>query len=90
MVHQDDEIPVLDIKPLGTPTTIDRRTGIVRERLALGLTVLVALCIVGQFVTIWVAPQHAALVKEMVPTRELIVIYGTIIGFYFGSKQRGY
>lgn len=88
MVHQDDEIPVLDIKPLGTPKTIDRRTGIIRERLALGLTALVAMCIVAQFVTIWVAPEHAALVKEMVPMREMIVIYGTIIGFYFGSKQR--
>ncbi|WP_316204525.1 hypothetical protein [Bradyrhizobium sp. SZCCHNS3051] len=88
MAKSDDQIPVLDIKPLTTPKLVERRTGVVRERLAVSLTALVALCILGQIAAVLVSPANAPLIREEIPMRELLVIYGTVIGFYFGSKQR--
>lgn len=86
MSKSEDEI---EIKPLEEQKTVDRRTPVVRERLAIGLMVIVPVTIIAALVAAAVS-HNAATIKEIavVVIPPLIVALSGILGFYFGTKQR--
>jgi hypothetical protein len=80
---------VVEILPLDQQKTEEVRTHRFREKLALGVTIMVGTTIIASFLAAALAQNNAGTVKEIAVAviPELIVAFGVIIGFYFGTKR---
>jgi hypothetical protein len=92
MTSEDDGGPpneVVDIESLEGQKTQDIRRHRFREKLALAVTAMVGSTIIAAIFAAALSPVNGTAIKDIAVgvMPELIVAYGMIISFYFGTKH---
>ena len=89
-VGERDDTLIIDIPSLDDTKTNERHEDLTREKLALRITSMVGAIIALAIVSVALFPNQATTIKDIVVSvvPELIVVLGTVIGFYFGAKRK--
>ncbi len=87
--NETEDEKIIEIEPLEDQKTVELSNIVIREKIALRLTLMVSCIVLVTILAVALSGTNAAAIKDVAITviPELIVILGTIVGFYFGSRK---
>lgn len=86
--EKSDQETVVDVERLEEQKTVYLRINRTQEWLAFAVTAMVAIVVGADMAIPFIAPDNSIAIENGDKAmHELFIVYGVILGFYFGSKK---